>query len=172
MENPDKLRGERSETPEMMRCEATSPPILPEPNADPGQFCPARPRKCRQLTTDRSQYISWLEELSATGLTKQNAWTLFRNRVSNCWVWTATTTGVPHEAAVELDNLTEQFFTRSFRVGVMNSTTERRVFHPIREGGVGPPQLQRRPRRPEQPAGQLLYATSCASPARRQRQTC
>ncbi len=126
--------GARPETPESMRCEAMSPPILPEPSADPGQCCAARGNKCRQLTAEGTQCCNRLEEFSPAGLIRKKAWSLFRNRVSNDWVWTARATKVPHEAAVALDNKTEHFFTKNVIVSM--------VFHPIREGGIGLPKLQ------------------------------
>ncbi len=76
IQQPAGLQGERVDIPEVMRCEALAPPVLPEPNADPGQFCAARRKKCRQLMADRAHYLERLEELSAECLSKQNTWML------------------------------------------------------------------------------------------------
>ena len=92
-----------------------APPIIPEHNADPGQFCAARGKKRRQLMAEREKYLARLEELTAEGLSKQNTWTLFRNRVSNDWVWTARTARLPMEAAIEMDKQVENFFTRNLQ---------------------------------------------------------
>ncbi len=98
VQSPAGRQGERSGVPEVMRCETMAPPIVPEPNADPGRFCAARGKKCRQLMAERTRYLERLEELIAEGPSKQKIWTLFRNRISHDWVWTARTAGVPMEA--------------------------------------------------------------------------
>ncbi len=50
IQQPACLQGERVDIPEVMRCEALAPPVLPEPNADPGQFV---------LREDRNAGNSW-----------------------------------------------------------------------------------------------------------------
>ena len=87
--------------------------------------------------------IQRVEELNAEGLSKQNTWTPFRNRVSNDWVWTARTAGLPAEAAAEMDEQAMRFFRRNFVTGAMNDSAERRIFHPVSDGGMGIPKLQR-----------------------------
>ncbi len=73
---------------------------------------------------DRAPYLERLEELNAEGLSKQNTWTLYRNRVSNDWVWTARTAGLPAEAAAEMDEQAMRFFTRNFVTGTMSDSAE------------------------------------------------
>jgi hypothetical protein len=92
---------------------------------------------------DRARYLKKLEDLSAQGLSNQNVWTLFRNRVARDWVWTARTAGLPEEAAKELDDQVRTFFVRHFVTGTMTGAADRRIFHPVRDGGMGIPNLQR-----------------------------
>ncbi len=56
--------------------------------------------------------------------------------MSNDWVWTARTAGLPAEAAAEMDEQAMRFFTHNFVTGARNDIAERRIFHLVGDGGM------------------------------------
>ena len=89
------------------------------------------------LVDKRRAFLRALQALREAGLSLQAQWTLLRYHVNTDFTWLARAVGLPPATRRTLDALTVEAVEAAFAFGALEATPRRRLFHPLREGGMG-----------------------------------
>ena len=114
-------------------------PAARDAAAPPETLLAALSPEVAQLLTDRRAFLQRLDALSAAGLPAQLAQALLRSRCASDFNFLARACGIPACVARALDTEVLEHVKRLAGPdgGTWSAVACRRVFHPLKEGGLG-----------------------------------
>ena len=85
----------------------------------------------------RTKFLQALEALKSTGLSMQAPWALLEQKKASDSMWWARTVGMSTSVAKTMDSQVVEFALQHFDMRDMPATSVARLFHPLRQGGLG-----------------------------------